>query len=151
MIGTTPVKKKVSTRELFEGFPIARSVLYVAGIAFTVFNFGSYLVVGTSPPLFTAWLNLSRPLTDWMAHFFPALDSAMTGLVRANVQYLIPINRNIILIDAALMISFICFFVIGLCLDLFMNRLTVLARVKGLATKFEVGIPNLILRSGFFF
>jgi hypothetical protein len=151
MNDATAVKKKVSARELFEGFPIARGVFYFAGVAFTAFNFGAYLVARILPSLFTAWLNLSQPFTDWVARFYPAVEPAMTGLERAHKSYLIPINRNIGLIDAALAIAFLFPFAVGVCIDVSTNPTGVVGRAKRLAGRFQVSIPELILRTGLWF
>jgi hypothetical protein len=148
MKDATAVKKKVSTRELFEGFPVARSVFYIAGIAFTAFNFGAYLVATISPSLLIAWLNLSQPFTDWVARFYPAVDPAMVNLVRAHKAYLIPINRNVVLIDAALAIAFLFPFSVGVGVDVLISPTTAVARAKRIADKLQAGIPELILRTG---
>jgi hypothetical protein len=151
MKDATAVKKKVSTRELFEGFPIARGVFYITGVAFTAFNLAAYLVATIAPSLFTAWLNLSQPFTDWVARFYPAVDPAMVGLERAHKAYLIPINRNIVLIDAALVIAFLLPFTVGVCIDILAGPTTVVGRAKRVAVRLQVGIPELILRTGLWF
>lgn len=147
--------RKVSLREMFEGFPLALTIYYATVVVFTAFNFGFYLVATTSQSLLAAWLNVSRPFTDWMAGFFPlAVNSITTHLQRSHSLGLIPIHENVFLIDFALMIVFIGCFIIGVSGDVWASPATTAVSAKRLTERFGslgVSIPGLILRASIFF
>jgi hypothetical protein len=105
MTGTTAAKTRVSLREMFSGFPIALTIYYATVVVFTVFNLGSYFVAKTSQSLFTAWLDFSKPFTNWVAGSFPfVVESITRHLQRTHSPQLIPIHTNVFLIDFVLMI-----------------------------------------------
>ena len=116
MIDAASVKGKVRLREMFAGFPVALAIYYAMIIAFTVFNLGSYLLART--PLFSAWLDFSQPFTDWVAGFLPFVADTITKhLGQTHTPQLIPIHRNVFLIDFVLIIVLIACFVVGVSID----------------------------------
>jgi len=118
MSDATSPRRNISLKEIFEGFPIARTIFYGAAILFIVFNFGSYAAAMTSPSLYMDWLNVTKPFTEWVARYSPfVVSSIAVHLQRAHSPQLIPVHENIVLIDFVLMIVSLGCFVIAECLD----------------------------------
>jgi hypothetical protein len=110
MLGKIPTGSKVSLREMYGFLPRTYWAFMVAVAVISLFNFGSYMAWMASQPIFAEWLSFSRPFTDWMAVLFPGLHVATFYLEKGNAADLIPVVRNVLLINFALFIFFaICF------------------------------------------
>lgn len=136
-----------SMRETLECCPIAYATFRGAAVLFTAFNFGSYLAATVSHPLYTEWLNYSRPFTDLTAGLFStATNPAADHLQRQHATYLIPLIRNILAINFAFLIFAPVCVAIGVLVDILRNFGKVRSGIFVLSTKVKVTFPNLVVR-----
>ena len=151
MLGRIRLVVNLSVDDMYAGYPLARKVLSVAVIAFAIYNFASWLGSVTASPVYERWLNASQPFTDVMAAAFPAIDSSTAYLKTHNGSYMIPVARNLLSINFALLMFLPSCVAGAACTDLLRNPQIVARSVDEIFQKVRMPIKEIGVRSSIMF
>jgi hypothetical protein len=150
MTGKAPIQAPITLNDTFRGFPLAYGVFAVAAVVFSLFNLGSW--VASRDPVCAAWLDVSRPFTNAMARFVPAVDFTTafleehrSFLEERHGQYWIPAVRNLLLINFALLFFFPSCFALAACVDMLRNRERALRNAEAVSKRLKAPINQTIL------
>ena len=137
----------IPVADMYAGYPLARKIFGAALVVFALYNFFSWLGSITSYPLYVRWLEASQPFADIVAVVFPGIDSATAYLKAHNGSYMIPVTRNLLSIDFALLLILPSCVAVIVCVDFLRSPRLVSARVREIFKRVRMPIGEIGLRS----
>jgi hypothetical protein len=136
-------------REMLRSFPLARTVFLIAAAILVIFNFGTHIIFMTSPPVYSSWLDVSQSVTDWLVVVLPGVGIAIDDRFRSHAPYLVPLVRNVLAIDFALVFLFASCFAAAVYADIRRDPGRMPDTIARIAERFKLGIPEIAYGSGF--